>query len=121
MPIRPKYNLEHRTLNLSKQAIVIIKQLKPTYINQPLAKQLIRSITSVGANYCEATEAESKKDFAHKISLCKKEAKESLYWIKLLSESNPETTTQLNPLHKETHELLLIFSKILKTCRTKKS
>jgi len=73
----------------------------------------------MGANYCEANEAESKRDFIHKISICKKETKESKHWIRLLAKANPAFKDEFRKLWQEAQELLLIFSKILKSCRKK--
>ena len=70
--------------------------------------------TSIGANYAEADGAESKMDFRHKIALCKKEAKETMHWLRLLAKANPEHADACRDLWKETHELTLIFSAILR-------
>ncbi len=74
----------------------------------------------MGANYCEATEGESKKDFIHKISICKKETKETKHWLRLLAKSNPEKREAVRLLWKEAHELLLIFSKIIRSSKNSK-
>jgi four helix bundle protein len=74
---------------------------------------------SIGANYCEANEAESKKDFIHKISICKKEIKETRHWLRLLLKSNPEKKDEIKKLTSEAQELLLIFSKILTSSKRK--
>lgn len=81
--------------------------------------QLIKSSGSIGANYCEATEAESKKDFQHKIGICKKETKETKHWLRLLACANPNLKDRFRSLWKEAQELLLIFSKSLSTSRMK--
>ena len=83
--------------------------------------QLIRSATSVGANYCEANSASSKKDFNNKIFICRKEIQETKYWIEMLAESNPEEKEKLKILWKETHKLTLIFNKISVTIRENKN
>ena len=74
---------------------------------------------SIGANYCEATEAESKKDFVHKIGICKKEIKETRHWLRLLAKSNSEKKEEIRKLWKEAQELLLIFSKIIRSSRNR--
>lgn len=102
------YDLEERTINFSKEVIEFCRNIKLTSINRPLVDQLVRSATSVGANYREANGASSKKDFKNKIHLCKKEAKEANYWLELFEKSLPGR----DQLLKESHELLLIFSKI---------
>ena len=72
-----KYDLKCRTENFGKSIIELVKTLPENYITIPLIDQLVRSATSVGANYCEADNAHSKKDFKHKISICKKESRET--------------------------------------------
>lgn len=85
-----KYNLELRTIKFSEEIITFAKKLKRDIINIPLISQLIRSATSIGANYCEANGASSKKDFKNKIYTCKKEAKETKYWLQLIAKTNLE-------------------------------
>jgi four helix bundle protein len=75
-----KYDLEERTAVFGERVIDFVKTLPLNTINKELIKQLIRAATSVGANYNEADGAESKKDFRHKIAICRKEAKESKHW-----------------------------------------
>ena len=114
---QPKYDLEERTLLFSKSVILFCKSLKQDLIIRPLISQLVRSSTSVGANYMEANGASSKKDFSHKISICNKEAKETLYWLALIAESFEEYADAVRPLYRECKEIVLIFSKISKTTR----
>lgn len=85
-----KYDLEERTALFAEQIIDLMKTVKVSAINLRIINQIIGSAGSVGANYCEATEAESKKDFIHKISISKKEIKESKHWLRLIVRSNPE-------------------------------
>lgn len=115
MPEHKKYDLEKRTENLSTRTLYILKQAKITSVNNNIISQLIKSVTSIGANYLEANGAESRKDFKHKISISKKEAKESLYWLKLLIKIHPEYAEDCKVLMQEVHELILIFSKIVIT------
>lgn len=84
-----KYDLEERTRKFSKEVIKFLVKIRKHNINDSIIKQLIRSATSVGANYCEANGASSKKDFKNKIFICRKEVQETKYWIEMLSESNP--------------------------------
>jgi len=79
-----QFDLEERTLNFSKDIIEFTDALQRTLANIEMMKQLIRSSGSVGANYIEANEALSKKDFAMRVKICRKEAKESRYWLNLL-------------------------------------
>ena len=114
------YDLEERTSVFSENLIKLLKTIKETTLNKPILLQLVRSGTSVGANYCEADGAESKKDFQHKISICKKEANETKYWLRMLSLLEPEKKTALRILWKEVQELTLIFSKIIHNSRASK-
>lgn len=79
-----QYDLEDRTLNFARSAINFCKKLSKTVIDGELTRQLTRAATSVGANYIEANEASGKKDFSMRIKICRKEAKESGYWLRLL-------------------------------------
>ncbi len=115
-----EYNLEERTVNFSENIITLIKSIKLNDINKPIVNQLIRSATSVGANYCEANGASSKKDFRNKIHICKKEVKETKYWLQLLAKAEPKYKEQIRILWKEAQELTLIFSKITSTMNKKK-
>lgn len=114
------YDLEKRTRDFSKEVIKFLERLKKDEINKNLISQLVRSATSVGANYCEANGASSRKDFKNKIFICRKEIQETKYWIELIAESNPEGKKELGKLWKEAHELILIFNKIPTTLRNKK-
>lgn len=111
------YDLEERTAVFSENLIKLLKSIKETTLNKPILVQLIRSGTSVGANYCEADGAESKKDFQHKISICKKESSETKYWLRMLSLLEPGKKSELRMLWKEVQELTLIFSKIIHNSR----
>src|SRR5438045_135396 len=87
-PNNKKYDLKERTGKFGERIIIFVKSLENTVINRPLISQLVRSATSIGANYMEADAAESKKDFMHKIALCKKEAKETMHWLHMMSIAN---------------------------------
>jgi len=108
-----KYDLENRTIEFSKAVLIILKSVRLTTLNKNIINQLLRSSTSVGANYMEANGANSKKDFRYKIHLCKKEIKETTYWIELLNELlEAEQQEKLQEIWKESKELTLIFNKI---------
>jgi four helix bundle protein len=109
----PKYDLEERTGKFGEGIITFVKTLERNAVNQSLAIQLVRSGTSIGANYMEADGAESKKDFQHKISLCKKEAKETKHWLRMIHKANPQKNIECRRLWQEAQELALIFSSIL--------
>jgi four helix bundle protein len=78
---------------------------------------VVRSGTSMGANYREANETETKKDFKYRIRICRKEGKETVYWLKLIIEANPEFKKRIEPLLQESSELVKIFASILEKCK----
>src|SRR3989339_180819 len=108
-----KYDLEERTARFGEDMIDFIKTLEKNEINRPLVSQIIRSSTSVGANYMEANGASSKKDFRNKICICKKETRETKHWLRMIAKANPEKTDMCRNLWNEAQELTLIFSKIV--------
>lgn len=114
------YNLEERTAIFSGELIKFCRNIKEDNISKPIINQLISSGTSIGANYCEANNASSKKDFQNKIFICKKEAQETKYWLRTLSTCYPDKTEELRKLWKETQELTLIFQKIVNTLKENK-
>ena len=79
-----KYDLEDRTLEFAKSVREFVRRIKNDLVNKEDIKQLVRSSGSIGANYIEANEALSKKDFLMRIKICRKEAKESVYWLRLV-------------------------------------
>ena len=105
------YNLEERTAKFGENIIDFVRPLKRDEVSRPLISQIVRSATSIGANYMEADGAESKKDFIHKIALCKKESKETKHWLRMIAKANPQVNC--GNLSKEAHELSLIFSSII--------
>jgi four helix bundle protein len=109
------YNLEQRTTTFSINLLETCKKLPKSNLTDPIINQLIRSGTSIGANYQEANGASSKKDFINKIYICKKEAKETQYWINLLEKTleNEQAKNQFKTLFIEATELGKIFSAIL--------
>ncbi len=108
------YDLEDRTFQFAKNVRVFIKTLDKTIANNEDAKQVVRSSGSVGANYIEANESLSKKDFVFRIKISRKEAKESTYWLSLLNETNENIDKQtLSNLIQESIELKKIFSAII--------
>ncbi len=113
------YNLEERTAKFGKNVIRFCKNLKLSVITEPLVKQIVRSATSIGANYMEANGACSKSDFRNKIFICKKEAMETKHWIRMISSAVAEKEKELRVLWKEAHELSLIFSKIANSAKNK--
>jgi len=115
-----KYNLEERTAKFGESIIDFSKKIILNPINKPLITQVVRSSTSIGANYCEANGASSKKDFKNKIHICKKEAAETKHWLRMLARSNPEKTSKIKEFWREAQELTLIFSKIISSLKKNK-
>ena len=113
-PNDKKYDLEERTAKFGENVIDFVKTLGRNEVNRPLISQVIRSSTSIGANYMEADGAESGKDFKHKIAICKKEAKETRHWLRMIARANSEKADECRKIWKEAHELALIFSSILR-------
>ena len=89
-------------------------------VTAPIISQLIRSGTSIGANYCEADCAETKKDFEHKMGISRKESKETKFWLRMIARTVPDLKDEAKILWKETNELNLIFSSIINKSRMKK-
>ena len=109
-----RYDLEDKTLDFAKRIRVFVAKLKSTPANIEDIKQLIRSSGSVGANYIEANEALSKKDFAMRVKICRKEAKESRYWLKLVNTGEDKMLEQERKgLENEALELTHIFGAIV--------
>lgn len=106
------FDLEERTSVFSEKIIVLCKSLKQDIVSRPIIDQLVRSSTSIGANYMEANGASSRKDFRNKIHICKKETQETKYWLRILKQCFPEREGELLILWKEAQELTLIFQKI---------
>ncbi len=113
------YNLEDRTAKLGEATILFCKSLKLDTILAPLVNQLVRSATSVGANYMEANGASSRKDFQNKIFICKKESQETKHWLRMIAVHSPDRKEEIRVLWSETQELTLIFQKINTSLREK--
>lgn len=111
------YNLEERTAKFGEGIIYFCKNIKQDIITTPIINQIIRSGTSVGANYCEANGASSKKDFRNKICICKKEAQETKHWLRMVVVAVPEKKEEARGLWREAQELTLIFGKIVSTLK----
>ncbi len=114
------YDLEERTAKFGENIIEFAKELPKNIITIDIIKQLIRAGTSVGANYNEADCAETKKDFEHKIGICKKESKELKHWLRMIAKAVPEQAEKARKLWQEANELNLIFITIVKNSRKKK-
>jgi four helix bundle protein len=106
------YDLEERTARYGEAIIAFAKKVPKNGITLPLIDQLVRSGTSVGANYCEAAEAVSKKEFRCKTAICKKESRETKYWLRMVAAAEEVMKLDARPLWQEAKELLLIFAAI---------
>ena len=115
------YDLEERTAKFGESIIDFCKKLSKNILTIPIIDQLIRAGTSVGANYCEADCAETKKDFEHKIGICKKGAKETKHWLRMIAKAAPENSDEARVLWKEANELSLIFVTIVRNSKSKNS
>ncbi|MCK5733803.1 MAG: four helix bundle protein [Candidatus Latescibacteria bacterium] len=113
------YDLEERTAQFGERIIEFAKTLPKNLVNNSLISQVVRSGTSVGANYMESDAAESKKDFRHKIGICTKESKETKHWLRMIAKSEPAKADECRALWKEAQELTLIFSSIFRSTKKK--
>jgi len=111
-----RFDLEERTSCFGEAVLQFIKKIPDNTINKPLISQLIRSATSIGANYMEANDGVSKRDFRNKIGYCRKEAKETKHWLRMVASVNESSKTEARELWQEASELNLIFSKIFRSC-----
>ena len=111
------YDLEDRTLEFAQEVIRLCKKVPRDVIGLRVIGQLVDSAGSVGANYREANEAVSKKDFVHRMKISRKECKESTYWLELLKEGNQGALEEIGILIKESQELRNIFTSIIERSR----
>lgn len=109
-----KYDLEERTAKFGENIISFCKSFPKNEITKPIINQLVKCGTSVGANYCEADDAESKADFKHKIGICKKESRECKHFLRMSAVAIPEIKEEAKKLWIEAKELNLIFNTIYK-------
>jgi four helix bundle protein len=106
------FDLEERTAKFGEAIIDFAKKIPHGQITNRLIDQLVGAGTSVGANYCEADDAVSKKEFRHRIGICKKEAREAKFFVRMVVRAVPELRESAKPLWQEAKELHLIFAKI---------
>lgn len=110
-----KYDLEERCGKFGENIILFLSGLSKSEISRPLVSQLVRSATSIGANYMEANQAASKKDFINKIKNSQKEANETKHWLRMIATVFPVRKEDCKKYWQEAHELTLIFAKISKS------
>lgn len=111
--IKTKYDLEERTARFGEEIIGFCRKLTQDAVTRPVITQIVRSTTSIGANYMEANSASSKKDFRNKIYICKKEAQETMHWLRMLTKCFPDKRVDIQKYWQEAKELTLIFGKII--------
>lgn len=109
-----RFDLERRTTLFAKNVILLCKELPRNPINDRLVGQVVGSSGSVGANYREANDALGKKDFVFRLRISRKEAKETIHWLELITVANPNYTESVTPLLREATELRNILSAIIK-------
>ena len=108
----PRFDLEERTAKFGEAIIAFAKKIPVNPVTTPLIPQLVDSGPSVGSNYCEADDAGSKKEFHYRISLCKRESRETKHWLRMVVAAVPSLKDDARPLWQEAKELNLIFSAI---------
>ena len=116
---RHPFDLEERTARFGEAVIRFSKKVPVNPVTSRIISQLVGSGTSIGANYCEADDAESSKDFVHKIGICKKESRESKHFLRMIAVAVPELAEEARALWQEAKELNLIFNSIYKKVKDK--
>ena len=114
-----RFDLEERTALFGENVIGFVKRIPLNAVTEPLIRQLVRSATSIGANYCEADDAGSKKEFRYRISISKRESRESKHWLRMIAAAAPELKDEARLHWREANELHLIFAAIFRN-RAKK-
>lgn len=108
------FDIHERIYNFVVRVLKLTKFLSRDRVNEVLLEQLVRCVTSIGANDQEADGVSSKKDFIHCYTIVRKEAKETLYWLRLIAQNNPELSNRMSDLLKENEEIIKIVSTIIK-------
>ncbi len=114
---RKEYDLEERTARFGEAVIRFAKDVPKTAVNSPLIRQLVRAATSIGANYCEADNGVSKKDFRNKIGISKKEARETKHWLRMIGSAEPDMKDAARDLWQEAKEIHLILVTIFRNTK----
>ena len=117
---RKAFDLEERTGRFGEEVIKFCRGLTLDAITDPLVRQIVKSSTSVGAKYCEADDAVSKKEFRQKIGYCKKESRETKHWLRMIVAADPSQAEKARVLWKEANEFVLIFATIFRKLTEKK-
>lgn len=112
------YDLEERTARFGEQIVLFAKKIPWSPVNNRLIDQLVGAGTSVGANYCEADDGVSKPDFKHRIGTCRKEARESKFFLRMVAVAEPKLKSEARDIWREAHSLHRIFSRIWRSTKT---
>ena len=111
------YDLEERTARFGKTIILFAKKIPWNPVNNRLIDQVVGAGTSVGANYCEADDGVSKPDFKHRIGTCRKEARETKFFLRIIAVAEPQMKSEAREIWREAHALHLIFSRIWRSTK----
>jgi four helix bundle protein len=114
---KKKFDLEERTAKFGEAIIEFARKIPVGPVNNPVIRQLVAAGTSIGANYCEADDGCSRKDFHHKIGICRKESRETKYWLRMTSKAWPDGRDEARRLWREARQLHLIFVKIFNSTK----
>ena len=117
--MKKKYDLEERTAEFGEEIIKFAKKIPVNPVTQRLIPQMVAAGTAIGSNYCEADDAESGKDFKHKIGICKKEARETKHWLRMIVVAVSGLDEEAKMLWQEAKELHLIFNSISRKVNSK--
>lgn len=109
-----KYDIEKRTFNYAVQAVKLSKSVEKDDINRILIRQYVRAGTSIGANVAEAQAASSRKDFINKMQIASKEARETMYWLGLMRDTEIDTKAKIAENIKEVEQIINILTAIVK-------
>lgn len=112
-----KYDLEDRTTHFGEAIILFARKILQNPVNNRLIGQIVGAGTSVGANYCEADDGVSKADFKHRIGTCRKEARETKFFLRMIAVAEPKLKPEARELWREAHALHLIFSRIWRSTK----
>jgi four helix bundle protein len=112
------YDLEERTALFGEKIVLLAKRIPWNPVNNRLIDQVVGAGTSIGANYCEADDGVSRADFKHRIGTCRKEARETKFFLRMVAVSEPMLKADVRELWKEAHSLHLIFSRIWRSTKT---
>jgi four helix bundle protein len=112
VPPHRNYDLEERSAQFGEAVVNLARTVPLNPVTEPIISQVVRSSTAIGAHYCEADDAGSKKEFRYRISLCKRESRETKHWLRMMAAAVPDRKQEIRPFWREAKELNLIFSAI---------